>query len=97
MIHSGIRFCKEDISLTTIPKFAPLRDLPDWIDMTSCGTAYITPDIGGGYGDGNVPCPRPAQTARAPVRVSTAIQLYDRTTDFGPWEDTVLAYGRSVT
>jgi hypothetical protein len=90
----GIQFCKEGISLDTVARFAPLRELLDWIDLKNCGTAYITPGFEGGKGDGNVLCSRLAQITQTPVRASTATQLYDATTtDFGVWEGTVLTYG----
>jgi hypothetical protein len=91
---SGLQFCKEGVSLATIGAFGPLAEWLDWIDICSCGTAFITGGNEGRHGDGNVLCSRLAQITQAPVRASTATQTYDPTTmDFGAWEGVVLTYG----
>jgi hypothetical protein len=91
----GIQFCKEDLTLSTIEQFKVLFEWLDWIDIYSCGAAFITPGCEGSQGDGNLLCSRLAQFLGSPVRASTAAQVYDSADpiDFGAWEGTVLTYG----
>jgi hypothetical protein len=92
---SGIQFCKENITLSTLSRFSLLRGLLKGIDLLACGAAYITPGFEGKEGDGNLLCSRLAQIANTFVRASTATQLYYGlpTINFGEWEGTVLTYG----
>jgi len=94
---SGVQFCKENITLGTVARFAPLRGLLKGIDLLACGAAYITPGFEGREGDGNLLCCRLAQTTQTFVRASTATQLYYGlpAIDFGEWEGTVLTYASS--
>lgn len=94
---SGIQFCKENITLSTLAKFSLLNGLLKGIDLLACGAAYITPGFEGREGDGNLLCYRLAQITQTFVRASTATQLYYGlpTIDFGEWEGTVLTYAPS--
>lgn len=94
---NGILFCKENLKLLTLCKFAPLAGKLAGIDIMGCGAAYITRGFENRDGDGNVLCSRLAQTAQTLVRASTASQEYyeEPTIDFGSWEGTVLTYDRS--
>jgi hypothetical protein len=94
---AGVQFCKENLTLTTLTRFSPLRGLLKGIDLLACGAAYITPGFEGREGDGNVLCSRLAQVTQTYVRASTATQTYYGlpTIDFGEWEGTVLTYGPS--
>lgn len=94
---SGLQFCKENLRLATLPRFAALRGLLKGIDLLACGAAYITPGFEGKDGDGNVLCSRLAQITQSYVRASTATQMYYGlpAIDFGEWEGTVITYGPS--
>ena len=93
----GMWFCREKLSLSTLPYFGPLRGKVKQIDLLGCGIAYINPGDEGKIGDGNLLCMRLAQMTQAYVRASTAEQLYtyNGPTDFGRWEGTVLTYAPS--
>jgi hypothetical protein len=94
---SGIQFCKENITLSTLSKFSPLKGLLRGIDLLACGAAYITPGFEDKDGDGNLLCYRLAQITQTWVRASTATQLYYGLPqiNFGEWEGTVLTYAPS--
>ena len=94
---AGIQFCSDNLRLSTLSKFAPLRGLLKGIDLMGCGAAYITPGFEGTDGDGNLLCSRLAQITQCYVRASTATQVYLMlpTVDFGVWEGTVFTYGPS--
>ena len=94
---AGIQFCRDNIRLATLSRFAPLCGLLKGIDLMACGAAYITPGFEGKDGDGNLLCYRLAQITQTYVRASTATQLYFTlpTVEFGAWEGTVLTYSPS--
>lgn len=96
----GAWFCKEKLTLDTIPFFSPWLGLGDGgpyvkeIYLLICGIAYINKGLEGKIGDGNLLCFRFAQITGATVFASTSIQDYDpRTLNFGEWEGNVLTYG----
>ncbi len=95
---AGIQFCRENIRLDTLSRFASLRGKLKGIDLMGCGAAYITPGFEGTDGDGNLLCYRLAQITRTYVRASTATQFYNAGVpawapiDFGAWEGTVITY-----
>jgi hypothetical protein len=95
---AGIQFCRENIRLDTLGRFALLRGKLKGIDLMGCGAAYITPGFEGTDGDGNLLCHRLAQVTGTYVRASTATQFYNTTgplwapIDFGVWEGTVITY-----
>jgi hypothetical protein len=91
---AGLQFGRDGINLDTVVHFKALYDWLDWTDILSCGAAFITPGHEGRYGDGNLLCSRLAKATGAPVRASTATQIYDQQTmELGAWEGTVLTYG----
>jgi hypothetical protein len=91
---SGLKFCREGITLATLPQFSAWRGKLRQIEILGCGAAYITPGYEGKEGDGNLLCSRLAQITQANVRASTATQMYNLATmDMGSWEGTVLTYG----
>lgn len=93
----GMWFCRDKLSLSTVPYFSLWRGHVKKIDLLSCGAAYINHGFEGKSGDGNLLCMRLAQFSQAYVRASTAEQLYSfkGATDFGAWEGTVLTYAPS--
>ncbi|MCC6368849.1 MAG: hypothetical protein IT165_35455 [Bryobacterales bacterium] len=94
---AGIQFCKENITISTISRFAKWKGKVKAIELLSCGAAYITPGKEGKQGDGNYFCYRFAQITGASVRASTATQRYsygtkDTGIEFGRWEGMVYTY-----
>jgi len=110
---SGLIFCRQGITLTTLPMFEPIKGKVKKIELRACAAAYITAGFEGGAGDGNLLCYKLAQITGAYVRASTADQgygwyprggglldPYPSPLHFDPWRGTVVTYaptGAGVT
>ena len=102
----GIAFCREDLTLNTIGRLAPLHGhIHGGIILRSCAIAHMAPGRDNLIGDGNVFCSRLAQIVGTRVTAPTSSQraawrvVPDRhhkaVVDLGPWTGTVLTYDAS--
>lgn len=97
----GLEFCKEDLRLGTLYHFAAWNGWIRRLDLVACSAAYTTPGTEGKEGDGRYFCSRLAKTVGAPVRAAIDTQIMvnkpENPMDPGPWEGTVLTFGREGT